>query len=73
MVFFLTYVEIPSVPLKCGRVSGETSGVSELVSSPLSSSKRKRGLSLETLQHKNGSLNVQGRNSFVCGELWWKA
>ena len=40
------------------------------MSSTLSSSKRKRGLSLETLQHKRASSRVQGRISWVvwnCG------
>ena len=37
------------------------------MSNALLSSKRERGLSLETLQHKRGSLNVQGRIWFVAG------
>ena len=41
------------------------------MSSALSSSKRKRGLSLEMLQHKRASSSVQGKISWfawICGE-----
>ena len=50
-----------------GRVSREASGVLQRVSSSLSSSKRKRGISWETLQRKMASYRVEGRISWF---LW---
>ena len=56
-----------SIPLKWAQISWEVSGVSERVSSSLSSSKREREISWETLQHKKASSRVDGRISWF---LW---
>ena len=56
-----------SIPLKWAQISWEASEVSERVSSSLSSSKREREISWETLQHKKASSHVDGRISWF---LW---
>ena len=50
-----------TVPLEWGQLSQEASGVSQRVSSSLSTSKRERGISWETLQRKRASSHVEGR------------
>ena len=47
--------------LEWGWVSRETSWVSQRVSSTLSSFKRERGISFETLKHKRASSRMEGR------------
>ena len=50
-----------TVPLEWGQLSQEASGVSQRVSSSLSTSKRERGISWETLHCKRASYCVEGR------------